>query len=177
MTWDAFQAFDWDKNGVLSIEELYGGLTWLGVEISAEEVREIHEEMDRDGDGCVTVKDFRRVLGDMRKRVERRRVVGYFEGEEEEEEEEEEVVVRGGGWEEGGGGEGEEGGEGGEGGLELKWQEIRPRSVRPEKEVGEVEHVVAEGFFTHLFLWIYFICLLTSLLLLFRFPTKSYGCC
>ena len=59
---------------------------------------------------------------------------------------------------EGAGGEGTEGEEvgeeGEEGGLELKWQEIRPRSVRPEKEVGEaVEHVVPEGLFHFYFLF------------------------
>jgi hypothetical protein len=64
LLYDAFRAFDSDHNGVLSAEELYGGMTWLGIELTPKQAKELASKMDVDGDGCITFADFRRVLSD-----------------------------------------------------------------------------------------------------------------
>ena len=42
---DAFRAFDYDRNGRLSCAELYGGITWLGLEMQATELVAIVENL------------------------------------------------------------------------------------------------------------------------------------
>ena len=58
---DAFRAFDLNGDGQLSCSELFGGLAWLGLE-GALDVPLIHalvRRVDSDGDGLVSMRDFR----------------------------------------------------------------------------------------------------------------------
>tara|TARA_R110002050_G_scaffold75502_1_gene161788 strand:+ start:13 stop:741 length:729 start_codon:yes stop_codon:yes gene_type:complete len=55
---DAFRAFDYDRNGLLSPEELYGGMTWLGVELTPTQAKELALQADCDKDGNVSFRDF-----------------------------------------------------------------------------------------------------------------------
>ena len=47
----AFDVFDTDKNGTISIEELGGLMKNVGVDLTDEEVRQLVEEADKDGNG------------------------------------------------------------------------------------------------------------------------------
>jgi len=38
---DAFSAFDSDRNGLLTCSELYGGITWLGLELQPQNIHAI----------------------------------------------------------------------------------------------------------------------------------------
>jgi hypothetical protein len=42
--------------------ELFGGLEWLGMKMNANTVREVLKELDADGDGAITFKEFRDAL-------------------------------------------------------------------------------------------------------------------
>jgi len=62
---DAFGAFDCDKDGLLSVGELYGGLEWLGVKLNQNAIKELFEQMDKDKDGFINMEDFKvGVLGE-----------------------------------------------------------------------------------------------------------------
>ncbi|CEL97859.1 unnamed protein product [Vitrella brassicaformis CCMP3155] len=50
---DAFMAFDHNRDGVLSGAELYGGLKWLGVPLTPEEVRDVITFVDHDANGFI----------------------------------------------------------------------------------------------------------------------------
>ena len=151
---DAFRAFDFDRNGVLSEEELYGGITWLGIELSQLEARELAAVMDSDQDGCITFRDFRRTLRSPMMRIAKRRYLTSaaeeVELEEEEEEEvlqleekvEEELATTVEQGEEGGGGEAAI--------IPLRWQGIKPRAVRPEDGRQLQRKNVAENFYERL---------------------------
>jgi hypothetical protein len=76
---DAFRAFDFDKNGSLSIEELYGGLTWLGIPLSANEMKELFDYIDISQNGCITYREFFITFGDpLRHIIIRDRARTYF---------------------------------------------------------------------------------------------------
>ena len=55
---EAFQVFDKNNNGVLSIRELKHILTNLGNKFSEEEVEEIFKEVDLDQDGNISYREF-----------------------------------------------------------------------------------------------------------------------
>jgi hypothetical protein len=55
---DAFRAFDCDRSGGLSVEELYGGLTWLGVELTVIEMKALMAAVDSNADGNVSFAEF-----------------------------------------------------------------------------------------------------------------------
>jgi len=61
---DAFRAFDSDRNGLLSPQELYGGLDWLDVKISSTDVMDLVRRIDSDGDGLITFNDFKAAFHD-----------------------------------------------------------------------------------------------------------------
>ena len=56
MALDAFRAFDANRNGTLGCSEMYGGLTWLGLEIVPEEIYELVKIIDSDHDGRVSLQ-------------------------------------------------------------------------------------------------------------------------
>ena len=43
---DAFRAFDADRNGVLTADELYGALTWLGLELTSQNILDLAAHID-----------------------------------------------------------------------------------------------------------------------------------
>ena len=56
---DAFRAFDGEaRDGRLSYEALYGGLTWLGVELAPAQMMELAKKIDVDDVGFVTYEQF-----------------------------------------------------------------------------------------------------------------------
>jgi hypothetical protein len=59
---DAFSAFDLDRDGSLSFQELYGGLQWLGLPLSPDEVAVLVQNFDSNGDGTVTLAEFKAAL-------------------------------------------------------------------------------------------------------------------
>jgi hypothetical protein len=56
---DAFRAFDSDFDGQLSCSELYGGLEWLGLELTPENIYDLVKRIDSNGDGLVSMADFK----------------------------------------------------------------------------------------------------------------------
>ena len=58
MVLDAFHAFDRDKDGRLNCSELYAALSWLGVELTPEDVYDVMRNGDSDHDGCLSFLDF-----------------------------------------------------------------------------------------------------------------------
>merc|ERR1711990_593199 len=56
---DAFRLFDYDKDESLSSQELYGGLTWLGLNMSAREIQDLVQSIDLDGDGRISFAEFK----------------------------------------------------------------------------------------------------------------------
>ena len=56
---DAFRAFDGEaREGNLSYEALYGGLTWLGVELTPAQMMELARKIDVENAGFVTYEQF-----------------------------------------------------------------------------------------------------------------------
>jgi len=55
---DAFRAFDYDRNGQLSCSELYGGLTWLGMELTSDDIYNIVRSVDKKNNGTIDYVDF-----------------------------------------------------------------------------------------------------------------------
>ena len=61
--WEAFTAFDYDNNGVLSPAEFYGALVWLGVpNLTAEDVADFIEAADKNRDGMVDYREYMAML-------------------------------------------------------------------------------------------------------------------
>ena len=71
---DAYRIFDCDRNGVLSPEEFYGGVTWLGIDVTPAQISEIVEEMVRDRDSGISFSEFSRVISDPEERIAMRSV-------------------------------------------------------------------------------------------------------
>ena len=61
---DAFQLFDHDGDAFLTPDELYGGIEWLGINMSSEQVRELVSQIDENADGEITWKEFRAAFHD-----------------------------------------------------------------------------------------------------------------
>merc|ERR1712151_1057453 len=57
-----FKLFDKDRNGTLEADDLSGVCKELGEEMSEEDVREVIQRADLDGDGVVGLQDFYNVL-------------------------------------------------------------------------------------------------------------------
>ena len=61
--WEAFTAFDFDNNGILSPSEFYGALNWLGVpDLTAEDVVDFIESIDKNRDGMIDYKEYTDML-------------------------------------------------------------------------------------------------------------------
>ncbi|XP_015265712.1 PREDICTED: caltractin-like [Gekko japonicus] len=58
----AFQLFDTDGTGKISLKNLKNAISELGEDISDEELQEMIEEADRDGDGEVDQQEFLRIM-------------------------------------------------------------------------------------------------------------------
>jgi hypothetical protein len=59
---DAFRAFNSSRTGALSVEELYGAVTWLGLELTPDRVRHLFAQFDADQDGRISLREFCAVL-------------------------------------------------------------------------------------------------------------------
>ena len=55
---DAFRAFDSDRDGRLNCSELYAGITWLGLDLTPDDIYDIMRAYDSDKDGCLSYQDF-----------------------------------------------------------------------------------------------------------------------
>ena len=55
---DAFRAFDGEQLGRLTYEGLYGGLTWLGMDITPTQMMELAGKIDLAGDGFISFEEF-----------------------------------------------------------------------------------------------------------------------
>ena len=55
---DAFRAFDYDRDGMLNCSELFGGLLWLGMKVGQEDIYAVMKHIDKKGDGRIRYNDF-----------------------------------------------------------------------------------------------------------------------
>ena len=55
---DAFRAFDYNRDGRLSCSELYGGLEWLGMSLTPEDIYAIVRHVDKTGNGFIFYEHF-----------------------------------------------------------------------------------------------------------------------
>jgi len=60
---DAFRAFDSDNIGRLTYEALYGGLSWLGLQLNSAQMLELAARVDKTGDGFITREEFDQAFG------------------------------------------------------------------------------------------------------------------
>ena len=60
---DAFRAFDGEQLGRLTYEGLYGGLTWLGMDITPTQMMELAGKIDLAGDGFISFEEFTDAFG------------------------------------------------------------------------------------------------------------------
>ena len=61
---DAFRAFDSDRNGLIGSSELYGGLEWLGLHLTPDEVHDMVREIDTENTGYINYEEFKKALLD-----------------------------------------------------------------------------------------------------------------
>jgi Ca2+-binding EF-hand superfamily protein len=61
-SFDAFRAFDYDRDGMLSCSELFGGLLWLGMCVVEADIYAIMKHIDSKGDGRIRFADFQATL-------------------------------------------------------------------------------------------------------------------
>lgn len=59
---DAFDLYDLDKNGLISVTELHAVLRKLGEKGSLSDCRKIISSVDTDGDGNVNFEEFKRMM-------------------------------------------------------------------------------------------------------------------
>ena len=60
---DCFRAFDVERAGSLSYESLYGGLSWLGVELSPTQMLDLAKRVNVSGTGVVSREEFEIAFG------------------------------------------------------------------------------------------------------------------
>jgi Ca2+-binding EF-hand superfamily protein len=61
---DAFRAFDYNRDGMLSCSELYGGLDWLGLDLQPTDIWAIMLQVDKTKEGRLTWADFEEAFAD-----------------------------------------------------------------------------------------------------------------
>ena len=59
---DAFRAMDYDRNGLIDCSELWGGLTYLGMEVTFAQVYDIMQTIEPSRVGLISFDDFQRAL-------------------------------------------------------------------------------------------------------------------
>lgn len=65
MLYDAFRAFDHNKNGLLSADELYGALEWLGIHnLTPADILDFIRTVDVDRDGNLHYREFLELIRD-----------------------------------------------------------------------------------------------------------------
>lgn len=57
-----FKLFDKDGNGLITKEELRGGLGQMGQQLTENDVEQIFEEADLDGDGMISYEEFEELM-------------------------------------------------------------------------------------------------------------------
>jgi len=62
--YDAFRAFDILRDGLIYCSELYGGLTWLGLDLVESDVYSVMKYVDATGEGRIRYTDFLAAFGD-----------------------------------------------------------------------------------------------------------------
>ena len=60
---DAFAAFDTDRDGMLTAQDLQRGLDWLGLKLDQGLVHDFFREVDKDGDRYINLDDFKGAVG------------------------------------------------------------------------------------------------------------------
>ncbi|XWS23804.1 hypothetical protein CRYUN_Cryun28dG0047000 [Craigia yunnanensis] len=61
----AFQAFNVDEDEALTATELYEVIVNLGIELSPEDCQGVIASMDADGDGAVSLDDFKLIINSL----------------------------------------------------------------------------------------------------------------
>ncbi|PIN19293.1 Calmodulin and related proteins (EF-Hand superfamily) [Handroanthus impetiginosus] len=59
---EAFDLYDKDKNGKISVSELHSVLRSLGEKCSLKDCRRMISSVDVDGDGCVNFEEFKKMM-------------------------------------------------------------------------------------------------------------------
>ncbi|MFS8018430.1 putative EF-hand domain pair protein CML [Helianthus anomalus] len=59
---EAFDLYDQDKNGKISVVELHSVLKSLGEKCSLNDCCKMIESVDVDGDGCMNFKEFKKMM-------------------------------------------------------------------------------------------------------------------
>ncbi|XP_020578035.1 probable calcium-binding protein CML18 [Phalaenopsis equestris] len=60
---DAFDIYDMDGNGLISVKELHLVLKRLGERCSSNDCSRMIDSVDSDGDGCVNYDEFKKMMG------------------------------------------------------------------------------------------------------------------
>ncbi|VDI26213.1 Hypothetical predicted protein [Mytilus galloprovincialis] len=58
----AFNSFDLDGNGLITVKEFKKAMARLGQNISEKKIKKIMKEIDIDGDGCINYQEFVKIL-------------------------------------------------------------------------------------------------------------------
>lgn len=61
---DAFNLFDKDRNGTITVDELHTVMMAFGKHCSHEEIREMINEIDANNDGNIDFEEFKKVMAD-----------------------------------------------------------------------------------------------------------------
>ncbi|OMP11507.1 Calcium-binding EF-hand [Corchorus capsularis] len=59
---DAFDLYDMDKNGLISVTELHAMLKRLGEKCSLSDCKRMIKQVDKDGDGNVNFEEFKKMM-------------------------------------------------------------------------------------------------------------------
>uniref|UniRef100_A0A6N2LQA8 EF-hand domain-containing protein n=1 Tax=Salix viminalis TaxID=40686 RepID=A0A6N2LQA8_SALVM len=59
---DAFDLYDTNKNGLISVDELHSVMRTLGLKCSLSDCRNMIREVDQDGDGNVNFEEFKKMM-------------------------------------------------------------------------------------------------------------------
>lgn len=64
LIYDAFKAFNSSNTGLLTCSELYGGLEWLGMKFTPDQIYDIVRRIAVDNEGLISYADFKAALKD-----------------------------------------------------------------------------------------------------------------
>jgi len=80
LAYDAFKAFNASRTGLLTCSELAGGLDWLGLRFSVEQIHDLMRKLANDNEGVLTYGDFKAAFGSGSEAEEARALLGDDEG-------------------------------------------------------------------------------------------------